>query len=110
MVVFALLFALIAPAFAAQAPKEEPKKADPPVIATDLKEKFFKAQSELSSAQLTLERTKEFQDHQVKAAAFQNLINDLVKLCGNDFQIGLDKDGDPTCLPKVPPAKVPEKK
>ena len=106
VLILALLFALVVPAFAAQ-PKAE-KKA--PEFTTEQKEQFFKAQSALAAAQLAMERTREFQDHQQKAAAFQEIVNGMMRQCGADFQIALDKDGDPSCLPKPEPPKPAAKK
>lgn len=106
-IVFAVLFPLVAPAFAQKKPVL-PKPA-PPTISIELKEQFFKDQALLAAAQITLERTKEYQDHQQKLTAFQSVVQQLTSVCGVNFNIGLDKNGDPACIEKLPPA-TPETK
>jgi hypothetical protein len=115
MIKIVTVFALFVGIAAAQFPPkpEAPKKA--PVISTEKKAAFFKALAQNQTAQTALEQLPQAKVAQEKQKAFQDQINELVNLCGKDFQLQLikdgkpDNDGDPTCVAKpAEPVKATE--
>jgi len=98
----------------AQTPKTEPAKKAP-VISIDKKVAFFRALAQNQSAQAALEQLPQAKLAQEKQKAFQDQINELVNICGKEFQLQLikdgkpDNDGDPTCVVKpTEPVKASE--
>lgn len=70
----------------------------PPTISVELREKFFRAQSEVLQANEQAEAAT--RNAQQKQTAFQLAVRDLEGACGGKYQPTM-KDGEPTCEPKV---------
>jgi hypothetical protein len=81
-----------------------PDKA--PVLTVEQKMQFFKAQSSVNAAQLMLERTEQFKNHEKMQKEFQDVINSLSKVCGDHYTLGLNAEGVPICqenqVPQTP--------
>lgn len=86
---------------------QEPKPKSPPTISVDLREKFFKAQSEARLAEGTLQQATVVA--QTKNAALQEQVNKLNTACGTEHTPNLDKDGELVCVDK-PKTPEPQKK
>ncbi len=75
---------------------EKPKT--PPIISIELREKYFKAQSEYQVAAIRLrELTSEAQ---VKNSALQDVVSKINATCGENFLADTDKDGEIVCIDK----------
>lgn len=85
---------------------QEPKPKAP-TISVDLREKFFKAQSEARLAEGTLQQATVVA--QTKNAALQEQVNKLNTACGTEYTPNLDKDGELVCVDK-PKTPEPQKK
>jgi hypothetical protein len=84
------------PAAPVTAPVAKPKT--PPAIPVETREKFFKAQAEVESAQTAFQQAqKTMQD---KTAAFQAQLAKAQEACGADYTITLDMDGELVCVEK----------
>ncbi|MGA3264912.1 MAG: hypothetical protein ABSC47_12820 [Terracidiphilus sp.] len=86
-----------------------PKAPDAPVISDAMKAKFFKAQAQSIQAKANFDQAqKALQD---STTAFQGVISELTKVCGDSFTPQLDQSGDPVCTAKPePPKQEPAKK
>ena len=77
----------------------------PPTISDAVKLKFFKAQSEMQTAQnVAREATQTLQQKQV---ALQSVVSEISNVCGKDFQPQMDKSGDPVCVANPETPKKP---
>lgn len=88
-----LLFLVSTVAFA-QTPK-------PPVLTTDQKLEFFKAQAEYQAAQAKV--TEDAATAQQKQTVLQASVKTLTDACGKDFQPSIDPKGYPVCVAKPEP-------
>ena len=94
--------------------KETPKTKEPPVLSSEWKLEFFKAQAQVEAARIALEPIPEYQDLMEKQKVLQQRINEGVQKCGADFTLQLikngkpDKDGEPACVTKPEPPKATE--
>jgi hypothetical protein len=101
--VFCFFFALSAAVFAQTPPT--PKPLVVPKVSSEVQAHFFKALSQLQTAQQNVEQAqKALQD---KQAAWQAAVQAVNAACGDDFTAQLDKDGDPECLAKPAPPSSP---
>jgi len=87
-----LLLLLLTSALSAQTPK-------PPTIPDGVQAKFWKAQSQLKSAQEALQNAQK---------QSEEAIAEIQKACGTNFVPQLGPTGDPICAPK--PESKPEAK
>jgi hypothetical protein len=100
---------LIGAVWTQQKPAKAEAKADKaPVIDTMLVARFFKAQSQLLQAQEAVQAAN--QKFQAQSKSYQDVIAELTKVCGDDYQptplaTGQSdpKNGDPVCTPKPKP-------
>ncbi len=85
---------------------QAPKPKTPPTISVEVREKFFKAQSEYQNAAETLREATTLA--QTKNTTLQEQVKNIQVVCGTEFQPNIDKDGELVCVdkPKTPePAK-----
>jgi len=75
--------------------------AQPPAakLSEGQKLKFFKAQSEFIQADSAARAADDLQ--RTKKATFESVLVELTKACGTGYQLGLDQQGDPTCVVKA---------
>lgn len=85
----------------APTPKAEAPKG-PPVIPLDLKYRLIKSKGIAAEAQVALERAQ--QQAQVTNQEFRSIVDEAQKACGADYDVSLDRGGDPVCTPKPKPA------
>ncbi len=69
-----------------------------PVISTDLKLKFFKASSETQAASSQAKAAAEMANE--KSAAWKAALAEVRAVCGDKFQLDMDKEGYPVCSAK----------
>jgi len=91
----AILTLMLATASAQTAPK-------PPSIPLELSYKFAKAHAATSDARLAVDAAQKLVDARNQAEG--QIVQELVKTCGEKFQPQIDGNGDPVCVPK-PEAK-----
>jgi len=79
---------------------EKPKAL--PLISVEIREKFFKAQSEYQDAVIGLREATT--KAQVKNSALQEQMEKIKVACGTEYIPNLDKDGEIVCTdkPKIP--------
>src|SRR5882762_7825478 len=68
----------------------------PPVVPVELREKFFKAQSEYQNAAINLREATT--TAQVKNSVLQEQMEKIKTSCGKEFRPNLDKDGEIVCI------------
>lgn len=84
---------LLIGAATAQQPKPAPT---PPTIPEAVQAKFWKAQAQGINAQQALHATQQ---------QWQAVADEIVKICGPDFQAHVDAQGNPECIAKTPAVK-----
>jgi hypothetical protein len=83
----------------------KPKAA--PVVPVELRERFFKAQSEYRASAADAQQAT--QAAQAKNSALQSEIEKLKSACGANFNPNLDKDGEIVCESVGKTPEVPKK-
>jgi hypothetical protein len=103
MKVLAVLLFIATLSFA-QEKKEAPKA---PELPKEIVARYFKAAAQQAQAQIMLDRAqKEFD---TKSQMIQQLVGEMAKQCGDQYQPNLNAQGDPECVVK-PKAAEPVKK
>ena len=75
-----------------------------PVIDQVLAGRFFKAQAQDVQAQMALQTAKD--EATKKQTAFDAVVDELKKACGDKYEPQLNSNGDPVCVAKPEPAKA----
>ena len=87
-----LILALALPVSAQTAkPKDEPK---PPVITDKMRADFFKAQAKMLQDNSAAQQSQ---------TAFQGIVAEIQKTCGDDYTAQVNPNGDPVCVAKPKP-------
>jgi hypothetical protein len=94
-VIIALFLAV--PLIAQNAKPPAPPK--PPAISDAQRAQFFKAQSQMIQANAQAQQ---------KQSEFQNAIAEMQKTCGDTATLQSNPNGDPECIAKPAPAKIPK--
>jgi hypothetical protein len=79
--------------------KDKPDAA--PTIPTDVQLKFFKASALQQSTQHDLEQSQVYKNAQGRQAEFQAMIQEINKVCGDDYAPNLSQDGELTCVARA---------